>query len=77
MHAQHSPTIHQKYYVIIGNVEARVMIREQFDKNRSETDSDKIKALIKVAEQAEVIVRKNVVQARQKQPESVTYGTCY
>lgn len=53
---------------------AQEMIRLKFDENRDETNPLKIKKLVQVAIQAEVIVRKNVVQAIHR-PNSNVLGT--
>ncbi|XP_013408491.1 complex III assembly factor LYRM7 isoform X1 [Lingula anatina] len=42
-------------------------INEEFKKNKNETDSDKIKELIKIANDSETILRKNVVQLKLKE----------
>jgi hypothetical protein len=60
--------------VSIFNIVAHRHIREHFDKNRNEQDPKKIEDMIKVATQAEVIIRRNVVQAWRKPEEPSTYG---
>jgi hypothetical protein len=54
---------------------AQQHIREHFEKHRNESDKQKIKELMKIAGQAEIIVKKNIVQAWQKQNDPTTFGT--
>ena len=49
-------------------------IRKKFDENRNVVDEKKIKKLRKVAEDAEIIIRTQVVQAWQKVDRPDTYG---
>ncbi|XP_072020549.1 complex III assembly factor LYRM7-like [Amphiura filiformis] len=46
---------------------ARIKINEEFSKNKSETDPEKIQEFIKIAEDAENLLKKTVVQAREKE----------
>jgi complex III assembly factor LYRM7 len=48
-------------------------IRNQFELHRNETDQEKIHELLKIGNQVETIVRKNVVQAWQKPNDPSTY----
>jgi hypothetical protein len=49
-------------------VGARNRIREEFTRNKSESDPKKISELLKVAKESEEIIRTKVVQAEQVQP---------
>jgi hypothetical protein len=49
-------------------------IRKKFDENRNVLDEKKIKKLRKVAEDADIIIRTQVVQAWQKVDRPDTYG---
>ncbi|XP_065829529.1 complex III assembly factor LYRM7-like [Oscarella lobularis] len=43
---------------------ARKRLREEFDRNRSENDPDRIKNLLEIAEATDAYLRQNVVQGK-------------
>lgn len=47
---------------------ARVLINENFQKNKNVEDDGEIKKLLKLAKDVDVELRTNVIQAREKEP---------
>ena len=53
--------------------DARIYTRREFEKNAHETDPQSLALLYRVAEQAEVIIRKNLVQGVLKDEKDNTF----
>ncbi|KND00304.1 uncharacterized protein SPPG_04629 [Spizellomyces punctatus DAOM BR117] len=52
---------------------ARLYTRQQFLQQKDETDPEKLAKLVKTAQQAAVIIRKNIVQGVKKEKADETY----
>ena len=50
------------FYKKLNTTDAKNFTRQQFDKNSKESDQEKIKDLLKVADQAAIIIERNLVQ---------------
>lgn len=57
--------------------EAKIEIRKRFNENKKEENPDKIKELVAIATQAEIIIRQNLVQAIEKKDKPGHFGNLF